>query len=349
MPDTLLELAYQLTQAGKPFVLATVVWCERPTSAKPGAQAIIQDDGASGQMTGWVGGSCTQPIVIREALRSLRMGDDPYLLRVGAADTGMVRQDLRVFPMTCASGGIVDIYMETHLPQPHLVLIGDSPITYALTQLALVLDFKVTCIDSADFSQIAINEQTYILVATHGQYDEDALEQALCSPARYIGMVASHRRAHTVRDYLRASQLTEEQIARLKAPAGLDIGATTPKEIASSILAELVQVRRRGFVDQPKTESNNTESLLEHTPPSARANSVIAHMLSSGSANSVIEHALSASKTSVATAIDPVCDMIVEIATARHHCSYDDREFYFCCPACKRSFERNPQEYLVSH
>src|SRR6266516_3904923 len=122
MAENLLELAYRLTQADEPFVLATVVWCERPTSAKPGAQAIIQADGT---MTGWIGGSCTQPVVLREALRVLREGNDPYLLRLGAPELGIVRNDVRVFPMSCTSGGILDIYMEPHLSKPRLVLIGE--------------------------------------------------------------------------------------------------------------------------------------------------------------------------------------------------------------------------------
>src|SRR5205814_6940755 len=101
MVENLIELAYRLTQAGKPFVIATVVWCERPTSAKPGAQAIIE---SGGQMTGWIGGSCSQPIVIREALRLLREGGEPYVLRLGASDAGLSRRDMRIFPMTCTSG-----------------------------------------------------------------------------------------------------------------------------------------------------------------------------------------------------------------------------------------------------
>src|SRR6266702_3843641 len=123
MSDTLLDLAYQLAQAGEPFVVATVVWCDRPTSAKPGARAVIQ---ANGQLTGWIGGSCAKPLVLREAARVLREGGDPYLLRLGAPDTGIVRSDVRTFPMTCTSGGILDIYMEPHFPQPQLLLIGDS-------------------------------------------------------------------------------------------------------------------------------------------------------------------------------------------------------------------------------
>src|SRR6266550_4770152 len=140
MTNTILELAYKLTQAGKPFVLATVVWCERPTSAKPGAQAIIQ---ANGQMTGWIGGSCAQPVVLREALRAMREGDEPYLLRLGDPEMGIVRDNVRVFPMSCTSGGVLDIYMEPHLPQPQLVLMGDSPVIVALSRLAPVINFSV--------------------------------------------------------------------------------------------------------------------------------------------------------------------------------------------------------------
>jgi len=300
MSDTLLKLAHQLTEAGEPFVLATVVWCERPTSAKPGAQALIQ---ANGKMAGWIGGSCAQPVVLREAARILREGGEPYLLRLGAPDLGIMRKDVRVFPMSCTSGGVLDIYMEPHLPLPQLILIGDSPVIAALRQLASVIDFAVIQLHSADLSKVNIHEQTCILVATHGQYDEDAIEQALRSPACYVGMVGSRRRAEACRTYLREAGLSEAQIALLKAPAGLDIGALTPEEIAASILAELVQVRRRGS-EQATTAAN-------------------------------------------AVAIDPVCGMEVEIAHARHISNVEGRSFYFCCPACKRLFERNPQEYLV--
>ncbi|GAC1635280.1 MAG: hypothetical protein NVS4B11_37450 [Ktedonobacteraceae bacterium] len=319
MSQTLLDLAQELTRARKPFVLATVVWCERPTSAKPGAQALIQEDG---QITGWIGGSCAQPVVIREAQRVLREGDDAYLLRLGAPDTGIVRNDVRVFPMTCASGGVLDIYMEPHLPSPQLVLVGDSPVIMALRQFAPVLDFAVIQFDHAELTQVEINERTSIVVATHGQYDEDALEQALRSPATYVGMVASHRRADDCRAYLHTSGVTEQQLARLKAPAGLAIGAITPEEIASSILAELVQVRRQGHV---ASEEHTAVLEKEHV------------------------HINEPASATIETALDPVCGMTVEIANARHHTTYDGREFYFCCPSCKRHFERNPQEYLVEN
>ncbi len=317
MTDTLLELACALAKAAEPFVVATVVWCERPTSAKPGARAIIQADGT---ITGWIGGSCAQPVVIREAQRIMREGDDAFLLRLGTSETAPERADLRVFPMSCASGGVLDIFMEPHLPLPQLTLVGDSPVISALKGLAERVGFWVTQLTVPDLSQLTIDEHTSIVVASHGYYDEDVLEQALRSPAMFVGMVGSHKRAATCRDYLRSAGLTEQQVERLRAPVGLDIGAVTPEEIAASILAELVQVRRRGHL----------QTLPEAHPRKEQA----------GNARPELDST---------TALDPVCGMMVEIATARHHSVLDGQDFYFCCPACKRLFERNTQEYLVEN
>ncbi len=314
MSHSLIEAAYQLTQAGKPFVIATVVWCERPTSARPGAQAIIQEDG---QMLGWVGGSCTQPVVLREARRILREGGEPFLLRLGTPEPELARgetSDVRVFSMTCASGGALDIYMEPHLPQPQLLLIGDSPINAALQQFAPALDFRVAQVDDTSLSKAQIDERTCILIATHGQYDENVLEKVLASSAAYIGMVSSPRRAEACRAYLRTSGMAEQHIARLKAPAGLDIGARTPAEIAASILAELIQIRRRpGPISEQQTPTIPMEVPAES-----------------------------------AEAIDPVCGMTVEIASARHTSTHNGQTYYFCCPACKREFEKEPERFLTT-
>ncbi|WP_052889640.1 XdhC family protein [Thermogemmatispora carboxidivorans] len=311
MPENMLKLAQRLEQARKPFVLATVVWCERPTSAKPGARALIQADGS---VSGWIGGSCAQPVVVREALRLLHEGGDPYLLRLGAPEAGLARTGpgVRVFPMTCSSGGILDIYMEPHLPPPHLFLIGASPVVAALARLAPVLDFAVVQIGEDGLPGMQPDERSAILVATHGEYDEEAVARALHSPAWYVGMVGSRRRAEACRQYLREAGLEEEVIARLHAPAGLDVGAVTPEEIAASILAELVQVRRRQSAQVPATAAS---------PPAVAP--------------------------APATAIDPVCGMIVEVAAARRRSTYQGQDFYFCCPACKRLFESDPQRYLA--
>lgn len=307
MTDTLIELAYRLSQAEEAFVLATVVWCEKPTSAKPGARAIIQ---ANGQVTGWVGGSCTHTVVLREAVRLLQAGGEGYLLRVGEASPGTIRAGLRAFPMTCSSGGVVDIYLEPHLPRPQLLLVGDSPVIEALDRLAQVLNFAVTHLLQSDLSQVYIDGRTSILVATHGEYDEETLAQALRGPACYVGMVGSKKRAEACRDYLRSEGLTEQQIERLRVPAGLDIGAITPEEIAASILAELVLVSRQeriGTVEGAGSGEEKTE-----------------------------------------TAIDPVCGMQVDVVHTQHHSTLDGRHYYFCCSACQKKFERDPQAYLVA-
>lgn len=318
MTHSLIELAAQLTRDGQPFVLATVVWRERPTSARPGAQALIREDG---QLTGWVGGSCTQPVVLREAKRLLREGGEPILLRLGAPASESAHREtdgVRIFPMTCASGGALDIYMEPHLPQPRLLLIGESPIIAALQQLAPTLDFAVSQVDDSGLDQARIDERTSIVIATHGQYDENVLERVLSGPAAYIGMVSSPRRAAACRDYLRASGMAEEQIARLKAPAGLDLGASTPEEIAISIIAELVQLRRSPAQSAARMEAAISAS-AETMPAAPQATE----------------------------AIDLVCGMTVEIAGARHTSVYAGETFYFCCPACKREFEREPGRFLA--
>jgi xanthine dehydrogenase accessory factor len=136
----------------------------------------------------------------------------------------------------------------------------------------------------------------------------------------FVGMVGSPKRVAACRDYLRSAGLTEQQVARLRAPVGLDIGAVTPAEIAASILAELIQIRRRGY-QHIQSEAMPQEEQAQDTHPGQESN----------------------------TALDPVCGMMVEIATARHHSVLDGQDFYFCCPACKRLFERNPQEYLVKN
>jgi xanthine dehydrogenase accessory factor len=151
----------------------------------------------------------------------------------------------------------------------------------------------------------------YVVVASHGNYDETALQAALPSKAAYVALVASKKRAEAVRTYLREAGLTEEQIARLKFPAGLDIGAVTPSEIALSILAEIVQARRRG---KPRLQAAQPESHAEKP----------------------------------ATAIDPVCGMTVDIATARYTHVHAGQTYYFCTARCQQQFEQDAAKYLAS-
>ncbi len=320
-----LEKAWKLRASGETFVIATVVRAEKPTSAKPGAKAIITADGA---LTGWIGGSCTQPAVKREALRALQDGQ-PRLVRIcpperlgKGAQEGIVE-----VPLVCASGGTLEVYLEPHLLRPHLIVVGHLAIAEALIALAKPLDFVVTVmaledipesfaqadagLNHVDFAQVRLTPQTYVVVASHGNYDHEALVSALKADAPYVTLVTSRKRAQEVLEYLRESGVSDEQIARLRYPAGLDIGAASPAEIALSILAEIVQFRRRGAADASHHEP---EEQLTEQPSEA---------------------------------VDPVCGMTVEIAGARYTTQYNGQVYYFCCSGCQRSFEKEPERYLA--
>ena len=337
-----LEHAHQLRAAGQPFVIATVVRAERPTSAKPGATAIVTADG---QLTGWVGGSCAQPTVIREALRVLQDGR-PVLLRMCPPDRlgGQPAAGVLVRAMTCISGGTLDIYLEPHLVQPQLIAVSHLPIAGALATLGKGLGYAVTVagidatperfpqadrvLDGLDFAQIPLRPQTYIVVASHGNYDEEALTWALGTDAPYVALVASPTRARAVLEVLRESGIPEARLARLKFPAGLDIGAVTPEEIALSILAETVQLRRRQghLAHAPSTQTAEAEM------PDADGH----------------EHGAAAGRLVAPSveAIDPVCGMTVQVAGARYTSQYQGQTFYFCAAGCQRKFEKEPQRYL---
>jgi xanthine dehydrogenase accessory factor len=236
----LLEAALELEKAGEAFVLATVVRVEKPTSAKPGARALIT---AGGEWLGWIGGSCSRPAIASAARKALQSGE-PSVVKLDSTET-------------CASGGSLEIYVEPHLPKANLVVVGHLPVAEALVELARALGFRVTVmtpegteeqfpgadrfVPKVDFAGLPGNE-CYVVVASHGNYDEEAIRAALeTTDSPYVALVSSRKRAESM---LSSLALAPEARGRLKFPAGLDIGAVTPEEIALSILAEVVQARR---------------------------------------------------------------------------------------------------------
>ena len=318
------DKAQDLRNTGNPFAIATVVRAEKPTSAKVGAKAIITEDG---KLSGWIGGSCAEPTVKREAKRALQDGL-PRLIRLCPPEKmGQAPQEGVIeIALTCISGGTLEIYIEPQLAQPHLVVIGHLATAEALVSFGKGLSWRVSLmgldvtrerfpdadqiIDHLDFSQLGITKNTYIVVASHGNYDEDMLVAALQSEAPYVALIASKTRSKAILQYLNESNLTEEQIARLKYPAGLDFGAVTPEEIALSILAEVIQ--RRSQLPITNLQSPVADAL--YSPP--------------------------------LEALDPVCGMTVEIATARFTSEYNGRTYYFCAAGCKRSFDKEPGKYI---
>jgi len=213
-----------------------------------------------GSIEGWVGGSCAQPVVVREALRALGDGQ-PRLLRLSRDGPGEGRRADGVIElvMTCHSGGTLEIYVEPHLPTSQLWVVGTTPIAGALASVGAAAGWKVTVIDpiaeedafpgarvhrSADIRGLDPEAAPYIVVASQGIWDEEAVGLALTREAAYVGLVASPTRSSVVREWLREeTTVGEERIAALRAPAGMDIGAETAEEVALSILAELVAVR----------------------------------------------------------------------------------------------------------
>ena len=317
----------KLRERGNPFVIATVVRAEKPTSAKVGAKAIINEEGV---LNGWIGGSCAEPTVKREAKKALQDGL-PRLIRLCPPEKmGQAPQEGVIeIALTCISGGTLEIYIEPQLAQPHLVVIGHLATAEALVSLGKGLGWRVSLMgldvtrerfpnadhifDELDFSKLSITKNTHVVVASHGNYDEDMLVAALRSDAPYVALIASKTRSAAILQYLRESDITDEQIARLKYPAGLDFGAVTPEEIALSILAEIIQRRRRGDMDVGLAPNESKDKIASEAALEAR---------------------------------DPVCDMLVEIATAHFISEYEGKTFYFCSAGCKRSFDKEPGKYI---
>jgi xanthine dehydrogenase accessory factor len=245
-PDVL-ALAAELSARGEPFVLATVVWRRAPSSGKEGATALITPDR---QVRGWLGGACAEPTVVREALRALEEGS-PRLLFLGSPEEleGHARAGVVTVPIACQSEGALEVYVEPVLPQPQLVAIGRSPAAAALAALATGLGWRSVLLEDSGDLGADVDERSYVVVATQGHFDEDALEHALSTPAAYVGLVASRKRAEAVLGYLRDRGVADEALARVHAPAGLDLGHVATDEIAVAILAEIVQLRAAGSLE----------------------------------------------------------------------------------------------------
>ncbi|HEU4834197.1 MAG TPA: XdhC family protein, partial [Pyrinomonadaceae bacterium] len=232
------------------FVLATVVAYKSPQSAKPGSKAIIKSDGS---MIGWIGGGCVQPIVLREAKQALQTGN-PKLLTISPDEPRDDWKGVHSFRMTCEGGGSLEIYLEPVLPKPQLLVVGSSPVAEVVAQLGALLDFKVVAANE-DFSSIKdqINESSYVVVATMGNRDEEGLLAVIGTRPKYLGLVASKKKSEALFEYVRTTGASDEDIAVITCPAGIEIGSETLPEIALSVAAEITRVRRASS-EQPEPQ-----------------------------------------------------------------------------------------------
>lgn len=319
-----LEYARELSTRGEAFVLATVVWRRGPSSGKQGYRAVIT---ASGRVHGWIGGACAEPIVVREARHALVEGV-PRLIFLGTPDeleTAAMREGMFFLPMSCQSEGALEIYIEPVEPKPHVVVIGRSPMAETLVQITQAIGWRAVLVDAdggsavdhpmaeqvvsgLDLKEAGVDGRSLVVVATQGHHDEEAMEQVLAAGPAYVGLVGSRQRSASILGFLADRGVSQEVLDRVKVPAGLDLGRVSHREIAVGILAELVQMRAAG-------------------------------QLTAGEAVEVPE---------VEEAVDPVCGMTVEVASASHTFDYEGTTYYFCCPGCRRAFSKDPADFLES-
>jgi xanthine dehydrogenase accessory factor len=319
MATDILEVARKLSERGERCAMATVVWRRGPSSGKAGYRAVIT---ATGEVRGWIGGSCAEPLVVREALRAIDEGT-PRLVFLGPPEelTSPSREGMIEVPISCQSEGALKVFIEPVLPGPDLVVVGRSPMVQTLAALAETLGWRATVVDEGgspenypeaervlttlDLKAAGVGPRSAVVVATQGHYDEEALEGALQTAAAWVGVVASRPRAESLLGYLRDRGFDDEALARVRAPAGLDLGPVSHEEIAVAVLAELVQFKAAGGL---RGEAG--------AAPPAREE-----------------------------AIDPVCGMTVDVAGARYRLDRGDQTYYFCCAGCREQFESSHEEH----
>ncbi len=345
----------ELKQKGESFAVATVVSRQAPVSSHLGDKALIFEDG---RFEGYVGGSCSREIVRKQALEVLRLGK-PRLVRItpeAAAKAVLEHADEVVIPMTCASEGAVDVYIEPLLGKADLLVVGGSQIAFATAQIAARMNYTVTlACEQPELLGVSLESEiqvlhwreiaswlegrdparTSIVVASQGHYDEDALAliaHQMPKPA-YLGLVASRKRGAVVLDNLEILGVPRALFNDLRYPAGLNLGARGRDEVAISILAEIV-LRRGGKHEwmEPQTVATPqvshkavqaVEAAAQELPPLEPAQGVLPP----------------------GYAIDPTSGEVLEIAKAVST-EYQGQTYYFSCPNCRAKFLKNPDKYL---
>ncbi len=333
MFNEFLKKAQSLYQDKESFALALVVNRQIPSSGKPGDKAIIRKNG---EISGWIGGGCTRGIVLKEASHALEDGK-PRLVKITPEGEYQSIPGVKQYPMTCHSGGSVEIYIEPILPRPHILIMGKSHVAMALAKIAHSMDYTtelfakgaekaafphMTDVSEKEVTPAMVHSNTCIVVCTQGENDEDALEQAINSGAAYISFVASRKKANAVFHQLRQRGITFDQLKRIKTPAGLKINAKLPEEVAISILAEIIEFMRTEEVDS--SEAAQAETDRPATPPSGL-------------------------ESNPNFFINPVCGIPIEKNTAKHVIAYEGESYYFCCDGCKVSFEKDPEKYALKN
>jgi len=301
--------------------MAVVVRREAPTSGKPGDKAIITQDG---NVKGWIGGGCTKGIVIKEALAAIKE-QTPRLVRIHPSDNLEEQQGVKNYKMTCMSGGSVDVYIEPIMPVSKLRIFGRSHIAMALCNIATAAGFEVNVVTDLAEEEMFTSAKSvqplkgfeskpapgeYTVVCTQGENDANSLLAAVQMNPRYLAFVASRKKANSILMGLKRQDVPHEQLVKIKTPAGIDINAKTPEEVAISILAEIIREKRNG-----ESSSNNVMQEEKELQEDLY--------------------------------INPVCKIPVQKSTAKYILEYEGEKVYFCCDGCKESFEKDPAAYMT--
>lgn len=299
--------------------VAYVVRREAPTSGKPGDKAVILDNG---EVKGWIGGGCTKGIVVKEALSAMKE-KTPRLVRIMPGQEVTEQEGVKNYKMTCMSGGSVEVYIEPVMPTSKITIYGRSHIAKALCEIGNAAGFDIeivssvaeaemfpnaTNIYSLEDYQPKENTKGFIVVCTQGEDDTSHLLTALKENPSYISFVASMKKAASIFGELKMHKVGFDQLEKIKTPAGLDINAKTPEEVAISILAQIIQHKRTAADKSKDEEKQLTEDLY----------------------------------------INPVCNIPVQKSSAKHILEHNGEKVYFCCDGCKEKFEAEPEKYITA-
>lgn len=302
----IVERAGELARQGEKFALATVVWRQGPSSGNRGARAIITADG---EIEGWIGGACAEPVVIREAQRVIAEGEPQLILLGDAEEFGHVPEGMVTVPMACQSEGALQLYIEPVLTTPQLVVVGRSPMATTLVDLASVLGWRAELVAASHLDSGRIDSSSIVIVATQGHDDEETLEKAVRAQPAFVGLVASKKRGEAVLAYLADRGVPAELLDDVRVPVGLDLGHTSHNEIAVAVLAELVALKSSGALHRDMHQDLAMSAVPD-------------------------------------TAVDLVCGMTVPADDRSRPLEYEGTTYYFCAPGCRVAFERDPQRYV---
>jgi len=366
------RLAESLRERGRPFALVTVVRREPPVSANVGDRAVVTPDG---ELTGWVGGAaCAHSIAVKEALAAIDDGE-PRLVGLAPDPDDVARPGLNAYPMTCHSGGTLELFVDPVSPSTRLVVVGQSPVSRALTRLAAETGYDVTVVsapgsdpeevdtaaasatvaaDDEDALETAVEAAAAVVVATMGDYDEVGLEAALRAGVPYVGLVASDVRHDELAASLAATLDADPDAvgAAVTTPAGVDIGARTPEEIAVSVLAELIAIRRGAGPSGAGAAALDVGTAAGEGPETAGEGGETAEKTSeagdSATGTPRDDRGEAGEATDAETAVDPVCGMTVTVDEAAETVTLDGETYYFCGEGCAAAFRDDPERFRTA-